>query len=505
MAARYDVIIRGARVIDGSGAPAFEADVATKGDRVEAVGAPEGDADFEIDAQGLALAPGFIDVHTHDDFAAVLHPDMGFKLEGGVTTCVVGNCGMGAAPHREASLLARAFHPNQTLPEWDGYAGYLDRLNLHPASVNIAALVGHGTIRLAGMGGNAKREPSSAELQSMKDLLGEGLHAGAVGLSTGLIYEPGRYAQTDEIVELAAEMRDARAVYATHMRDEGAHLVDSVAEAIEIGERAGVPVQISHHKASGRANWGKVADSLALIEKARDRGVDVSADQYPYTAGSTILSAILRNDGLRAGEGGIGSLSGDDVVIASTASHPEWEGRSIADFAEEWGLEAQEAGDRVLAQAPLASVVIHSMSEDAVLRVMAHEPTMIGSDGIPTLEGRPHPRLYGSFARVLGHYARDAGVFPLEQAVHRMTGMSATKFGLADRGFVREGHFADLVVFDPNTIVDVGTYEDPHHAPRGIHQVFVNGAHAVGDGVHTGARSGRPLRRSTPRAPSPID
>lgn len=497
MAPRHDVVLRNASVYDGSGADPFSADVAIHGDRISAVGSVSGDAATEIDATDLAIAPGFIDVHTHDDFAAVLHPDMAFKLLGGVTTCVVGNCGMGAAPHEAAAGMARAFHPNQQLPEWKGYRGYLERLEQHPPAVHIAALVGHGTLRLDAMGG-AKREPSAAEMQTMKDHLHEGLDAGAVGLSTGLIYEPGRNARTDEIVELAAEMRGSGALYATHMRDEGRKLLESVGEAIEIGERAGVPVQISHHKAAGRESWGRVGESLELIERAQARGQNVHADQYPYTAGSTILAAIVQNDGFRTkpgASGGVGRLDPGDVVIASTKSHPAWEGRSIADFARDWSLSPADAADRVLSQEPMATIVMHSMSEDDVQTVMRHPSTMIGSDGIPSIEGRPHPRLYGTFARVLGHYAREVGLFSMAVAVHRMTGFPAAKFGLAGRGAVAEGAVADLVVFDPRAVIDVGTYEDPKHPPAGISHVFVAGRHAARDGRQTPERAGRALRR----------
>ena len=498
--ARYDVRIRGARVYDGSGAEAFEADVAIQGARIAAVGATDGAAHHEIDGAGLAVAPGFIDVHTHDDFAAILHPDMAFKVEGGVTTCVVGNCGMGAAPHAQAVMLARAFHPHSRLPEWQGYAGYLDRLDADPPAVNVAALVGHGTLRLAAMGG-ARRAPDAREARSMRDALEEGLAAGAVGLSTGLIYEPGRHAATDEIVELAAVMRGSGALYATHMRNEAERLLESVDEAIEIGERAGVPVQISHHKASGRPNWGLVARSLERIEAARARGLDVHADQYPYTAGSTILAAIAQNDGFRGrdareGQAAVAPVDPADVVIASTESHPEWEGRSVADFVADWQLPAAEAAARLLEQEPMATIVMHSMCEDDVRRVMAHPSTMIGSDGIPSLEGRPHPRLYGTFARVLGRYAREQGVLSMAEAIHRMTGLPALKFGLAGRGSVRAGEIADLVVFDPAAIIDTGTYDDPKHAPKGIAHVFVNGTPTVREGRHTGARAGRTLRRA---------
>jgi N-acyl-D-aspartate/D-glutamate deacylase len=489
VASAADLVVRGAALYDGSGAPPRRADVAVRGDRIEAVGDVPGRGAREIDASGLALAPGFIDVHTHDDFAALIYPDMAFKARGGVTTCVVGNCGFGAAPWREASLLARAFHPKAELPEWQGYAGYLARLDAEPPSLNIAVLVGHGTLRLAAMG-NEARAPSAAELARMEATLREGLEAGALGLSTGLIYEPGRHADTDEIVALAAVAAEYGGLYTTHMRNEAERLVESVEEAIEIGERAGVRVQISHHKASGRANWGAVRDSLARIEAARARGAPVHADQYPYTAASTVLGAIVALAGRDEGD-----LEPGDVVLASTAAHPQWEGRSLAELADEWGVPAGEVAQRVLAAEPGATVILHSMCEEDVRTVMRHPTTMIGSDGLPTLEGRPHPRLYGSFARVLGHYAREERLFPLEEAVHRMTGLPARVFGLVDRGLVREGARADLVVFDPERIIDRGTFEDPNQYPEGIPHVIVNGVQVVRDAAHTGARPGRALRR----------
>lgn len=483
----HDLIIRDVWIYDGQGGGPVRGDLAVDGDTIAAVGAAPGAAREIIDGRGLALAPGFIDVHTHDDFAAVLYRDMSFKTGGGVTTCVVGNCGMGVAPWAAAASMARAMHPEK-LPQWDGYRGYLDRLEAEPPATNIAALIGHGTARLAVMGNDA-REPTGAEMQAMKDIVLEGLEAGAVGLSSGLIYDPGRYARTQELVELASLMRGTGALYATHMRNEGTGLLDALAEAIAIGEQAGVPVQISHHKASGREAWGLVAQSLALIEHAQARGLDVHADQYPYTAGSTILSAVFRG-------GSFGGIPPEAVVIASAADHRDWEGRSMAALAVAMGCDATEAAARVLAQEPDATVVIHTMCEEDVRTVMRHPSTMIGSDGLPTLAGKPHPRLFGTFARVLGRYARDEGVFPLAEAVRRMTGVPAKKFGFADRGTLRAGAKADLVLFDPDRIIDCGTFEDPKRMPKGIVSVYVNGALAVQDGKPTGARAGRALRRA---------
>jgi N-acyl-D-amino-acid deacylase len=494
----HDLVIREVSLYDGSGAPPVGADVAIEGERIAAVrsgGSAAARAPLQgrdiLDGRGLALAPGFIDVHTHDDFAALAHPDMAFKLAGGVTTCIVGNCGFGAAPHAAAAVMAKTMHPKMRLPEWQGYAGYMGRLEAQPAGVNIGVLIGHGTARLAAMR-TEQRAPTGAEMSAMKATVAEGLEAGALGLSSGLVYDPGRFAATEELVELCALMRGTGALYATHMRDESNGLLDSVREAIAIGERAGVPVQISHHKASGRSAWGLVRESLKLIEAAQAKGLDVHADQYPYTAGSTILSAVYRDGRLR---GAIGDLTGEDVVVASTESHPQWEGRSLARLGKEMGCSPEQAAERVLAEDPAVTCVLHAMSEDDVRTVMRHPSTMIGSDGIPTIEGRPHPRLYGTFARVLGKYAREEQLFPMHEAVYRMTGFAAAKFGLKDRGLVRAGAFADLVLFDAAKIIDRGTFEDPKRPPEGIRAVFVNGRKAVDGGAVTGVRTGRVLRR----------
>jgi N-acyl-D-amino-acid deacylase len=486
----HDIIIRDVTVYDGSGGPAMHGDLAIEGEHISTVGSVSGAGRKEVNGRGLAVAPGFIDVHTHDDFAAIIHKDMAFKTMGGVTTCVVGNCGMGAAPWRPAMAMARALHP-QPFPEWDGYRGYFALLEREPPGVNVAVLIGHGTARLAAMG-SENREPTAKEMRTMKNIVSEGLDAGAVGLSTGLIYDPGRYARTEEIVELASQMRGTRALYATHMRDEGLGLLKSVEEAIAIGERARVAVQISHHKASGREAWGLVDQSLKLIEKAQQRGLDVHADQYPYTAGSTILSAVYRD---ASEEGGLGRIEAESVVIASAQLHRDWEGKSVAQIAKEMGADVRSSVMRMLKEEPGATAVIHTMCEDDVRAVMRHESTMIGSDGLPTLEGKPHPRLYGTFARVLGHYARDEGLFPMSKAIHRMTGFPAKKFGFSDRGAIRAGAKADLVLFDEKSILDLGTFENPNRTPQGIKAVFVNGALTVDNGRAAGARAGRPLRR----------
>ena len=494
---RWDIVIRGARIFDGTGAAPFHGSLAVRGDRIAAMGEIEGAAALEIDGRGLALAPGFIDVHSHDDFAVLATPAMDFKLMQGVTTEVVGNCGMGAAPYPTVREHFGIFFGAAALPGWEGYSGYLKMIEDAPPSLNVAVLAGHNTIR-AGAMGMARRAPTRDEQRAMREMVREGLEAGAVGFSTGLIYEPGRHSATEEVIELAREVAAAGGVYATHMRNEASGLLDGVREAIRIGRESGARVQISHHKAAGRRNWGRVRESIELIEQARAEGLDVTADQYPYTSGSTLLAAVLHNNVFSAqGDGGgIPRIEPECVLIASAPLHPEYEGRTIAEIAAQLGLAPEDAARKIDAdERHNAIAILDMMDESDVRTVMRHPTTMIGSDGIP-LGGKPHPRLYGTFARVLGRYARELGLLTMEDAVHRMTGMPGRKFGLVGRGMLRAGAFADLVIFDPATVVDTGSFADPKRYPNGIAHVFVNGVAVVADGRHTDARPGRALRRS---------
>jgi N-acyl-D-amino-acid deacylase len=496
MADRPDLVIRGGTVFDGSGAGGAWADVAVRGDRIVGVGTIVERGGVELDATGLAVSPGFIDVHSHDDVAVLTDPGMACKVMQGVTSDVVGNCGSGVIPFDSALRRFRRFDPGANPPTWDSMATYMARVDEVAPSCNVAVLIGHGSLRHGAMGLD-QRAPSAAELDRMRAWVREGVEAGVVGLSTGLIYEPGRYARTEEVIALARELGTDGGLYATHMRNEADGLLDAVAEAIRIGEDGGVPVQISHHKASDRNNWGRVRDSLRLIEEARARGLDVTADQYPYTAGSTSLHAVVQNGAFRRDSpGGLGRLGGADVLIASAPRHPEWEGLRLSELGQRFGLADEDAARRVVeAEEEACFVVVFTMNEADVRTVMAHPTTMIGSDGVPAAGSKPHPRLYGCFPRVLGHYVREEGVLDLPTAIHRMTGMPAAKFKLADRGVVRPGAFADLVVFDPARIRDTATYDDPRRFPDGIRAVYVNGVAVARDGVHTGARPGRALRR----------
>jgi N-acyl-D-amino-acid deacylase len=488
----YDLIIRNGTIIDGTNRPGFSADLAIQEDRIVAVGTVGGDAEQTIDATGRVVSPGFIDVHSHDDFALLDRPLCDFKIMQGVTTEVIGNCGFGAAPASAAykeflqGFGAVLFGPLGKF-SWETTGEFLRLIEARPPSVNVVAQIPHAAVRY-GVLGSEKRPPSAQELSKMQALVREGMEAGAVGLSTGLYYLP--HTQTEEVIALAKVVAEYGGLYATHMRNEAGQLLDSINETLRIGREAGVAVQISHHKAMGRKNWGKVSESLALVEQARRRGQDVTSDAYPYVAGSTTLAAL-------ASGGSLALVSSADVLIASTPNRHEYEGKTLDEICRLLEKPLEQAVRDILAEEGEGVVaVIFGMEEADVRRVLAHPTTMIGSDGIPSVEGKPHPRLYGTFAKVLGTYARDERLFSLEEAIHRMTGLPARKFRLTDRGVIREGAYADLVVFDPSTVADVGTYQDPRRYPPGIDYVVVNGKMTVDHGRHKGERGGRMLRRA---------
>ncbi len=484
----YDLIIRGGDIIDGTGSPRYAADLAIRDGRVAAIGAINEPARRVIDAQGRVVTPGFVDVHAHDD-AAVLSTPMDFKLMQGVTTDIVGNCGAGIAPALAGG--ARGLPGVEIvlgpLPEatWETFGEYMDAVDAAHPAVNVACLIPHGIVRARAVGMDP-RAPDQRELAQMADDVAEGMAAGAVGLSTGLIYVPGTFAQTDEIIAAARAAAEAGGIYVSHIRNESDRLLEAVGEAITIGREAGLPVQISHHKSSDKPNWGKTTESIALIEKERAEGQDITFDVYPYTAGSTILAAAR---GVQA------EIEPEMVMVASVREKREYEGKNLAQIAEMLGIDPADAITRVLSEEPAAVAVFFTMDEADVRRVMAHPLCMIGSDGIPSPTGKPHPRLYGTFPRVIAKYSREAGLFSLEEAVRKMSGLPASRFKLHQRGELREGWAADIVVFDPETILDTASYDDPRQYPAGIDCIIVNGEIAGESGRQTAARAGRVLRR----------
>jgi N-acyl-D-amino-acid deacylase len=493
-----DLLIKNARVIDGSGSGALVLDVGIEGDKIVSV-APniEAESAETIDAAGLVLAPGFIDVHSHDDFHVLIEPEVRHNILQGITTAIVGNCGFGAAGSEAGKVQMKAINePSAELPDWAGYAGYLDEVDKTSPALNVAALIGHHTARREAMGGVEDRSPSNTELDAMLANVSEGMEAGAVGMSTGLVYEPGRYASTDEVVALTKVVGKHGGLYVSHMRDEGAGLLDSVKETLHIGEAAGTPVEVSHHKSVGKDNWGMVARSLEMIEDAVADGRDVTADQYPYTARSTMLFALVQNGTFNSTPAGaMGKSSPDEVLLCSVPGQSDFEGRTLQSFVEEFDLPGEEAANKLLRDySGDILVAAFGMDEGDVRMVMAHSSTMIGTDGLDR-GSKPHPRAWGTYPRVLGKYVREEGVISLENAIYKMTHMPAKKFGIANRGLVKEGYYADLVLFDPDTVIDQATYENSRIGPKGMPHVIVNGVFAVRDGEHAGSRSGRAIRR----------
>ncbi len=474
----FDLLILGGTVIDGTRAPRRDADVGIVGDRIAAVGDLAGRAAREtIDAAGRIVAPGFIDSHTHDDQALLSQPDMSFKVSQGVTTVIAGNCGISIAPLRPDSPLPSPLD----LVDSDGrsrfasFADYFARLERDPPAVNVAALVGHSTLRVRTMS-SLDRVADASEIAAMQALLAEALDAGAIGLSTGTFYSPAVHATTEEIIEVGRPVGERGGIYVTHMRDEADRVMEALDETFRIGRELDIPVVVSHHKVQNVPNFGRSAMTLPHIREAM-RCQCVGLDCYPYNAGST----MIRTDR--------GMLDGR-VLIASSQPHPECAGRDLDDIAREWGVAKDEAARRLQP----GSAIYFLIDEGDVQRILGFDETMIGSDGIPDGD-KPHPRLWGTFPRVLGHYSRDLSLFPLETAVWKMTGLTARTFGLVGRGTLAVGQAADVVVFDAATIRDAASYEAPKTPAEGIDAVIVNGVVTWRGGRHRGAREGRVLRR----------
>ena len=514
-----DVLIHGGQVIDGTGSKAVAADVAIRVGKIAAVGKlADHAASKKIDATGLVITPGFIDMHTHSDRTLLRDGLAQSAVRQGSTTHVVGNCGSSPAPLRKAE--------ERNGNKLQSYGDFFAALTDTGVSINVCGLVGHNRVRATVMG-YENRPPSESEMREMRELVAAAMKSGATGMSTGLVSPPGTFSQTDEIVELATEVGKAGGVYATHMRGEASTLVNSVREALEIGRRGRVPVQISHHKAAGKENWGKTRITLLMIEEANQQGQPVRVDVYPYRAGSAGLSQLVPP---WAHEGGNAALlkrlqdpetrkriardmsqgtadwpnyftvDWDDIQIAGvkTQDNQQWVGKKVGDLARARGCAGADACiDLLIEEQGGARMINFIMDEDEVRRVLAHPLSLIGSDGTAVAkewaEGKPHPRYYGCMPRVLGYYARQEKVLPLETAVRKMTGASAAQLGLANRGLIKTDYAADLVLLDPQKVIDRATFVDPHQYPEGFAAVMVNGQITVDGNEHTQAKAGQVL------------
>ncbi|ACB86303.1 N-acyl-D-amino-acid deacylase family protein [Natranaerobius thermophilus] len=523
----FDIIICNGKIIDGTGSPWFYGDIAVKDNEIAAIGdLHQKEASEIIDAQGKVIAPGFIDIHSHSDDKFLKDIRAEGKLRQGVTTEVMGQCGNSIAPLQgpNRDIVVDELKKEGIKACWESFSEYFNLLQKRGLPVNVVGVVGHGTLRKQVMGYEA-RQATEQELSRMKEILASALNDGAFGMSSGLIYPPGSYADDHELIELLTIVSNYNGIYMTHMENEGDRLIDSLNNTIKVAESAGVKVQISHHKAVGRSNWGKVSKTLALVDKARQTGVDITMDQYPYTATSTGLVSLLPQEILEGGrraclerltrkekreklkkylrESFEQDRKWSDILIArvKTNHNKDLEGRTISDIASDWKRDPEEVVMNILVEEELhCQMIAFSMSEDDVKKVMKSPYVMIGSDGSslstkgPLSEGRPHPRNFGTFPRVIGKYARDEKVLSLEEAIWKMTGFPATRLGLYNRGLLRPGFYADIVVFDQDKIKDMANFDNPCQYPVGIDEIFINGQRVLQKGRYNGSLPGQVLK-----------
>ncbi|HEV7339255.1 MAG TPA: D-aminoacylase [Bosea sp. (in: a-proteobacteria)] len=519
-----------AKIMDGTGAPWFRGEVAISEGRIVDVGRTvAGEAAETVDLGGRVLAPGFIDVHTHDDLAVLRDPTHAPKLLQGVTSVVLGNCGFGGSPstpERHEDLVRYVTPVLGPMPSgvWHEFGQYLDTLSTSPSSVNAVSQVAHGAVRIAVMGFE-NRPATTAEIERMCALVSEAMQAGAIGLSFGLLYAPGCYADRRELVAVASAAARAGGILNCHIRTEGDTLLDSLTEVMDIAEAAGAPLHVSHLKVVGKRNWGTIGRALDLIADRRARGLDVTCDIYTYTAGSSTLLSVLppwvsaggsadvmarladpaaRERIRRDMEGNLpgwdnfaGMLGWDRVVISGVESEANrrLEGVNIETIAAERGQQPIDCMlDILLEENARVTMILHQMSEEDVKAVLRSDFAMVGSDGIPLETGKVHPRHYGTFPRMLAHYVRKERIMSVEEAVRKMTSVSARRFGLAQRGLIAEGAWADLVVFDAEKIQDIATFEDPRRYPAGLDGIYVNGRLAAQGGTPSAERAGKLIR-----------
>lgn len=482
MKTEFDLLIRNATVVDGTGDMRYEADIGIIGDRIAKIGnLSASSAKNEIDLEGKVAAPGFIDAHTHDDRMMLSDPEMTPKISQGVTTIIGGNCGISLAP-MPRPIPDPVTPPLNLLDDLGGwfkfptFAAYIEELNKTPSATNRAMLVGHTTLRVAVLD-DLNKPATPDQIARMQEMVKEAMQAGAIGVSTGLFYEPAVAAPTEEVIEVCKPLKEFNGLYCTHMRDEADGVMDSLEESFKIGREVGVPVVISHHKVIGQKNYGRSVETLEFIKKSMAKQ-PICLDCYPYAAGSTVLSWSR-------------AVTSQRVIVTWSKSLPEYAGQDLEKIAQKMGVTQEQAVEKLLP----AGAIYFRMDEQDVQKILEFGPTMIGSDGLPH-DASPHPRLWATFPRVLGHYRRELGLFSLESAVHKMTGLTARNFGLSDRGVLKEGAYADLTLFDEATVDAAATYENPIALSRGIETVVVNGEIVWDQGQATGVRPGRVLSRS---------
>ncbi len=535
----YDLLIKNGKIVDGSGKQAFKADIGIKHDKIQAISPKlKGDSKVTIDASGYIVCPGFIDIHSHSDFTLLINPKGESKIRQGITTEVVGNCGFTPAPVRKdhfdafMQFLVNTVHLNnreKSRWNWKTQGDFVSQIEKNGSSFNIASLVGHGTVRIAVMGFE-KRKPTPSELHQMLKILEEEMQQGLFGMSTGLAYEPGVFATTEELTEMCKVVADYGGIYATHMKSEGKYLLECISEVIEIAESTGVSAEISHLKAVNPKNWLKIADALNMIDQANQRGLCIDFDVYPYTAyGSGLIDLIppwFKEDGLKemikklkqrnykenivynmaynfsSWENPMEDCSWNNVRVASVKSrkNKKYEGKNINQIAQHMGCSPYDAVIRLLIEEDGAvKMVFFGMREEDIHTLMKYPRAIFATDGRAVApygklsKGKIHPRYYGTYPRILGHYVREKKLISLEEAIHKMTFLPAKKINLKDRGLLKEGYYADITIFDKDKVIDLATFDEPHRYPEGIEYVIVNGSIVISKGEHTGKLPGKVL------------
>jgi N-acyl-D-amino-acid deacylase len=535
-----DILIKKGRVIDGTGNPWFKADVGIKHGKIIAIGKLRNmDSKKMIDASGYFVVPGFIDAHSHGDYNTLVYRDMENVTHQGITTIIAGQCGSSPAPLSDLIREQAQKTINANLPEgfelkltWSNFDEYLKEEEKERLGANVAHLVGHGAIRAAAMGYNA-REPSADEVDKMRDYTKEAMQSGAFGLSTGLIYPPGIYAKTNEIIELGKVVAKYDGIYDSHIRGEGKTLIKALEEALDVGYKAGLPVQISHHKIASKTIWGSSVQTLEMFEQARENGLDVTLDQYPYKAGSTSLMTLLPpwvhdggrekalerlkvpklrarmkkeiEEGIEGWENFAGELGWENVYVTSVNSDENKyvEGLNLSEIKKKRGTDNEFIAlyELLLEEEGTAGMVIFYGDEDDVKRIMKHPLHMVGTDAGcctikgPFCRGKPHPRHYGTYPKILGKYVREERILSWEEAIRKMSSFPAQRFSILNRGIIRLGMWADITIFNPKTIIDRSTYKEPHQFPTGIPYVIVNGKETISEGKYTNIKAGTTLRK----------
>ncbi len=535
MNGNFDLIVKGGKVIDGTGNPWFKRDIGISQGRIKTIGQIRTEAKEIINAEGLTVSPGFIDLHNHNDLSVLAYPNLESHLMQGITTSVIGNCGLSMAPIAPRNLdLLRTYLSPFLKPgfdygwDWQSTKDFYQKVEKQGITMNLVPLVGQGTIRLAIKGFDSSK-PSAEEMFQMKELLSQSLEEGVFGMSSGLFYPPGSYCSTEELIELASVLKSYGAIFTIHLRNESNKLIESVEESLKIAEENGIALEISHHKAAGRVNWGKIRGSLKMMEKARERGVEVNCDVYPYIAGSTMISSLLPTwvleggidrmlerlqtsderkaiekeiaEGTMKGENWIKAIGWKNIIIGGCPSNKGYEGKSLAQILNEKGSPKtpyQTFFDWLVEISGDAIMILFGMDEDDVKTVISSPLSSIITDAwatSPSEGGKPHPRAYGTFPRVIRKYVREEKILKLEEALRKMTSLPAMKVGLKDRGIIREGFWADLLIFDAEKISDRASFAEPHQYPEGINQIIINGQVVAQDSKLTGVKPGRVLTR----------